>query len=106
MIAAGFCPAQAVCASSALIGDVLLPRQLRYPVNYRGRTAVVRGRSTFWTENAVPDPPGFAFRHTCARTARPSEASDGALQGLFLRHGLSLLADAGGVGLPTRPLED
>ena len=37
---------------------------------------------------------------------RPSESPDGVLQGLVLRHGLALLADAGGVGLPARPLED
>ena len=50
--------------------------------------------------------------HSPARTAappgrrRPSESPDGVLQGLVLRHGLALLADAGGVGLPARPLED
>ena len=51
-----------------MIGDVLLPRELRYPADHWGRTAVVCGRSTFWMENAVPDllgvPPhaGTAFR--------------------------------------------
>ena len=37
---------------------------------------------------------------------RSSESPDGVLQGRFLRHGFALLADAGGVGLPARPLED
>lgn len=40
------------------------------------------------------------------RRYRPSEAPDGVLQGLVLCHGLALLADAGGVGLPARPLKD
>ena len=48
-----------------------------------GRAAVVWGRSKSWAQNAVPDPPGFAFR-TCARTRRagsglqrrPMEASN------------------------------
>ena len=50
--------------------------------------------------------------HSPARTValpgrrRPSESPDGVLQGRFLRHGFALLADAGGVGLPARPLED
>jgi len=37
---------------------------------------------------------------------RSSEAPDGGLQRPLLRGGLALLADAGGVGLPARPLED
>ena len=181
-----------------MIGDVLLPRELRCPADHWGRTAVVCGRSTFWMENAVPDllgvPPhaGTAFRlaRPCApgwlsqmmtdsvvtdrvpyqgsvrlrgrgatprgpgrlgqgvayctslRTPRSTpisrsvvpdpravpavatrsrrlaicvritdrhdllEASDGGLQCHLLRHVLALLADAGGVGLLTHPLED
>ena len=70
------------------------------------------GRSTSWAQIAVLDPPGFAFSTLRACTAalpgqrRPSESPDGVLQGLVLRHGLALLADAGGVGLPARPLKD
>ena len=50
--------------------------------------------------------------HSPARTValpgrrRPSESPDGVPQGLVLCHGLALLADAGGVGLPACPLED
>ena len=36
-------------------GNVLVPRELRSPANDWGRTPVVCGRSTFWTENAVLD---------------------------------------------------
>ena len=45
----------------------------------------------------APAPPG---------RQRPSEAPDGVLQGPLLRGGLALPADAGGVGLLARPLED
>ena len=77
-----------------------------------GRAAVVWGRSTSWAQNAVLDPPGFVSCTLRARTAplpgrqRLSEASDGVLQGPLLRGGLALPADAGGVGLLARPLED
>ena len=54
------------------IGDVLLPRELRYPADHWGRTAVVCGRSTFWMENAVPDLLGVRpHAGTAFRLARP-----------------------------------
>ena len=95
-----------------LIGDLLLRRELRCPPDHWGRAAVVWRKGTFWAQIAVPDPPGFAFSTLRACTAAPpgrrrlSESPDGVLQGLVLRHGFALLADAGGVGLPTSPLKD
>ena len=96
----------------APIGDVLRRRELRCPPDRWGWASVVWGKSTSWAQIAVLDPPGFAFRTLCACTAvllgrrHPSESPDGLLQGIVLCHGLALLADAGGVGLPARPLED
>ena len=42
----------------ALVGDLLFPRGLRSPADNWSTASVVRGRSTFWTENAVPGPLG------------------------------------------------
>ena len=50
------------CALDIVIGDVLLRRELRCPPDHWGRTAVVWGKSTFWAQIAVLDPPGFACR--------------------------------------------
>ena len=61
---------------------------------------------------AERSPRSARLRALRARTAalpgryRSSESPDGVLQGLVLCHGLALLADAGDVGLPARPLKD
>lgn len=79
-------------------------------------TSLRTPRSTPISRSVVPDPravPAVATRSRrlaiCVRiTDRHDllEASDGGLQCHLLRHVLDLLADAGGVGLLTRPLED
>lgn len=45
-----------------LIEDVLRRRELRCPPDHWRRAAVVWGKSTFWAQIAVLDPPGFACR--------------------------------------------
>ena len=47
------------CPGPALIGNLPFHRGLRFPADNWGTSTIVCGRSTFWSENAVPDPPDW-----------------------------------------------
>ena len=103
----GDCPAQAAtprgwgCTGGGLCVLHESPTSVEYTRTLPSSTRPSCSTSSCHGNVAVPPrapvPPGRCL---------PSEALDGCLQRHLLRDCLALLTDAGGVGLPVRPLED